>query len=138
MERINKLDESTSAHWGKMTVGQMCAHCASVLDTYGLESTMARPNFFIRLLTPWVRKTVLGKEPYRKNVATLPQWKQTAPIVFDEGKDQLLKALNYFTNPDRRAEILGWDHPLFGKLTEEESGWAMYKHLDHHLQQFGV
>ena len=29
-------------------------------------------------------------------------------------------------------------HPLFGDLTFEEAGWLYYKHLDHHLTQFGV
>ena len=29
-------------------------------------------------------------------------------------------------------------HPLFGKITPLEWGTGMYKHLDHHLKQFGV
>ena len=29
-------------------------------------------------------------------------------------------------------------HPLFGAMSVEEKGWSMYKHLDHHLSQFGV
>jgi hypothetical protein len=29
-------------------------------------------------------------------------------------------------------------HSFFGRLTAEEWSMWMYKHLDHHLQQFGV
>jgi hypothetical protein len=29
-------------------------------------------------------------------------------------------------------------HPFFGKLTPEEWAILTYKHLDHHLRQFGV
>jgi hypothetical protein len=29
-------------------------------------------------------------------------------------------------------------HSFFGRLTPEEWSMWMYKHLDHHLQQFGV
>lgn len=29
-------------------------------------------------------------------------------------------------------------HPFFGKLTSEQWGKGIYKHLDHHLKQFGV
>lgn len=29
-------------------------------------------------------------------------------------------------------------HPFFGKLTPEQWGKGLYKHLDHHLNQFGV
>jgi len=27
---------------------------------------------------------------------------------------------------------------LFGALTADEHGWLTYKHLDHHLTQFGI
>jgi len=138
IDRINKLDESSSPRWGKMTVGQMCQHCGAVLNTYSQKTAMARPNLFVRLLIPWVRRTVLGSKPYQKNAATRSQWRQSEPIEFDLGKAYLSKALADYTDSTRRGEILAWDHPLFGPLTEEESGWAMYKHLDHHLQQFGV
>lgn len=29
-------------------------------------------------------------------------------------------------------------HPFFWKLTPEQWGKGIYKHLDHHLKQFGV
>jgi hypothetical protein len=29
-------------------------------------------------------------------------------------------------------------HAFFGKLSGREWGELMYKHIDHHLQQFGV
>ena len=29
-------------------------------------------------------------------------------------------------------------HPFFGKLTPDEWAQLMYKHLDHHLRQFGM
>jgi transposase InsO family protein len=29
-------------------------------------------------------------------------------------------------------------HSLFGRLTPEEWATLMYKHVDHHLRQFGV
>jgi len=29
-------------------------------------------------------------------------------------------------------------HTFFGRMTADEWGILMYKHIDHHLQQFGV
>jgi hypothetical protein len=29
-------------------------------------------------------------------------------------------------------------HPMFGKMTADQWGRSMWKHLDHHLRQFGV
>ena len=31
-----------------------------------------------------------------------------------------------------------YPHPFFGKVTPREWSIGMYKHLDHHLRQFGV
>jgi len=32
----------------------------------------------------------------------------------------------------------GFIHDFFGKMTREEIGILAYKHLDHHLRQFGA
>jgi hypothetical protein len=32
----------------------------------------------------------------------------------------------------------GLVHPFFGRLSGDEWGRLIYKHLDHHLRQFGV
>ena len=42
-----------------------------------------------------------------------------------------------FVNADK-AHADGLEHPLFGSMTAEEKGWAMYKHLVHHRKQFGL
>jgi len=31
-----------------------------------------------------------------------------------------------------------YPHPSFGEFTKEQWGQLEYKHLDHHLRQFGV
>src|SRR5579862_4006825 len=35
---------------------------------------------------------------------------------------------------DTNAEVV---HPFFGKMTREQVGFLAYKHIDHHLRQFG-
>jgi Protein of unknown function (DUF1569) len=42
--------------------------------------------------------------------------------------------VNNFSEGNIRNEI----HPVFGKMTKEQWSKATWKHLDHHLQQFGV
>lgn len=37
-----------------------------------------------------------------------------------------------------RSSITCHEHPFFGKMTGEDWGHLMYKHLDHHFRQFGV
>ena len=70
-------------------------------------------------------------------VTNRKDWRQWLETHFDKEKERLLKALDLFHSMDKEiAQSL--KHPLFGKMTLEEKGWAMYKHLDHHLEQFGV
>ena len=53
---------------------------------------------------------------------------------FEKEKAQLLDMLNRFTE----SNMINEQHPVFGKLTKEQWSKAMWKHLDHHLKQFGV
>ena len=50
---------------------------------------------------------------------------------------RLLSALNAFVKQDEQTAVQT-RHPLFGEKKLQEKGWAMYKHLDHHLPQFGI
>ena len=56
-------------------------------------------------------------------------------VDFAQQKERLLAVLTRLkeAGPDD-----GVRHPLFGEMTAAEKGWAGYKHLDHHLRQFGV
>jgi len=137
-ERLDLLNSDSQKQWGKMDVGQMCAHCADVIDTYTGKQEIAKPPFMMKLMRGMIKKIVFGPKPYKKNNPTSPQFKQTTPKEFGKEKAHLITALSELTDPARREEHVARKHPLFGTLTEAEVGWSMYKHLDHHLTQFGV
>ncbi len=81
-----------------------------------------------------IRKMVVGEKPYPKSSKTHPQYLQTSTKDFGTEKQRLLKALDKWKGME--GEKI--DHALFGVLTQEEKGWSAYKHLNHHLTQFGV
>jgi hypothetical protein len=56
------------------------------------------------------------------------------PQEFEKEKQQLIDMVNSFSE----TSISGEPHPFFGKLTKEEWSRGTWKHVDHHLQQFGV
>ena len=87
------------------------------------------------MLKGMIRKMVVGPKPYPKNTRTHPQYLQTEPRDFDTEKARLLAALNAFVEAENSPAR---PHSLFGVQTHDEKGWAGYKHLDHHLTQFGV
>jgi len=133
LERIGRLTTNSRPQWGKMDVGQMLAHCAEVLDVSNGKPLQNTP-FVARLFKGYIKKMVVGPKPYPKNTKTHPQYLQTGYKDFEEEKQHLLKALARL----KQTEGDPIEHTLFGVLSKEEKGWAMYKHLDHHLVQFGV
>lgn len=137
IERINQLKASTKPQWGKMSVDQMLAHC-NVTYEMAFEDKHKKPNGFTKLLLKlFVKKAVVSEKPYSRNGKTAPQFLINNPKNFQDEKQRLVGYLektqklgeNYF---DGRASH------SFGALTKQEWNTMFYKHLDHHLTQFGV
>jgi hypothetical protein len=131
--RINQLTSESQPQWGKMSVGQMLAHCAEVQDVSNGKPLKGTP-WFINLIGGFVKKMVLNKDPYPKNIRTHPQYLTTEPEDFETQKERLLLSLKAMIALGKISSR----HPIFGEMTPDEKGWGMYKHLDHHLGQFGV
>lgn len=133
LERINKLTSDTKPDWGKMDTAQMLAHCAEVIDVSNGKPLKNTP-WLVKLLKGMIKKMVIGPTPYPRSTRTHPQYLQNSPKDFQAEKKHLLESLTKL----KELEDSDVPHPLFGNLTKQEKGWAMYKHLDHHLTQFGV
>ena len=132
VERIGRLTKNSRPAWGEMTVGQMLAHCAEVQDVLNGAPLVGTP-WWIKAASPLIKRVVLGGRPFPRGIGTHPQYRQAEERSFDAERRRLLASL-----ADFRASEDGLDHPLFGHLTPDEAGWSAYKHLDHHLRQFGV
>ncbi len=135
--RIEKLSPKTQPNWGKMSAAQMLAHCAVTYEMVYTDKH-AKPNAFVKLmLKAFVKKAVVGTKPYPKNSRTAPQF-----IISDE-KEFLVekkRLIDYINKTQELGENYfdGKESLSFGKLTKEEWNIMFYKHLDHHLTQFGA
>lgn len=136
-DRIRSLGPDTQPEWGKMSVGQMLAHCCvpyemAIEDKHPKAGPVAR-----FLLRAFVKPGVVGEKPYRRNTPTAPAFRITDQRDFERERDRLIGYVE-------RAAELGGDHfdglesPSFGPLTRSEWNNLFYKHIDHHLTQFGV
>jgi hypothetical protein len=135
--RINALTPSTTPAWGKMTVSQMLAHC-NVTYEMVYENTHPKPGAVKRLLLNlFVKRAVVGPKPYPRNTPTAPQFRITVAKDFDQEKQRLLAYLQRVANEGESA-FEGRESLSFGPLTAAEWNVMFYKHLDHHLVQFGV
>lgn len=136
-ERINQLSPSTAQLWGKMNVAQMLAHC-NVSYELVYEDIHPKPGRFTRfLLKTLVKNKVVNEKPYPKNNQTAPQFIIKGEKDFEKEKSRLIAYIN-------KTQQLGENHfdgkesHSFGALTKAEWNNMFYKHLDHHLNQFGI
>jgi len=137
IQRINQLKGHTAPLWGKMSVSQMLAHC-NVTYEMVFETKHPKPSpvvrFFLKL---FVKNSVVNAVSYPKNSRTAPQFIISEQKVFEEEKTRLIIHI-------QKTQQLGTDHfegkesNSFGKLNSNEWNNMFYKHLDHHLGQFGV
>ncbi|MEO6539700.1 MAG: DUF1569 domain-containing protein [Ferruginibacter sp.] len=136
MQRIGLLTPESQRRWGKMNVSQMLAHCKEAFKVPLSEKKM--PRMFIGLLFGWMIKSKLYNEsPWKQNLPTAPNFIIKDERDFDKEKLELSDLINRFYNSG--PEKVGmFPHPMFGTFTKEQWGKAMYKHIDHHLLQFGV
>jgi hypothetical protein len=133
ISRINSLSPESKAQWGKMNVEQMLAHCQMPLGVATGKHILKR-NFFFSLIGPLFKKQLFNDQPFKRNLPTDKSFIIADPETFEKEKQKLIDMINSFSE----ATLSGEPHPFFGKLSAEEWSRGTWKHLDHHLQQFGV
>ncbi|MBX2845381.1 MAG: DinB family protein [Saprospiraceae bacterium] len=138
LHRVNQITPELKPQWGRMSAAQMLSHCAIVNETYTGDTELPKPNFIQKLFAPMIKKLVYGPKPYPHNTRTHPLFLQTLTKDFDTEKARLLKVMDKLRDPAMQDKIVNTHHVMFGTLKREELGWGLYKHLDHHLSQFGV
>jgi hypothetical protein len=116
-----------------MDVAQMLHHCQQPLKV-ALGKSELKKRFFP--LASLFKKSLYNDKPWRQNLPTAKLFKVTDSKDFETEKQELEAMLASFHKKKGQTE---WKpHPIFGKFTAEQWGKMQYKHLDHHLKQFGV
>lgn len=136
MDRMAKLSAHSQRAWGKMDVAQMLAHCCKAFKVP--LSPTSPPKMYPIALIGWLVKSKLYNDaPWSKGLPTAPSFIVADNREFEVEKLQLTDMISRFHNssPSAIEKII---HPVFGRFTGEQWGKAMYKHLHHHLTQFGA
>ena len=134
--RFAALTAETPRVWGKMDAAQMVAHCA-VGTEMGLGDVTPKRVFIGRLIGPLFKGQMTSDKPWGEGVPTAPELVRTGAQDFEGERARLMGLIDRFSQGGP-AVCTKEPHCFFGKLTAEEWGKGMYKHLDHHLRQFGV
>lgn len=137
IERINNLTSTTQPQWGTMGVAQMLAHC-NVSYEMAFENIHKKPGAFMKfILKSFVKNKVVSETPYPRNNRTAPQFIIKETRDFEKEKQRLI---NYIIKTEQAGEEYfdNKESNSFGKLNKTEWNNMFYKHLDHHLRQFGI
>jgi hypothetical protein len=136
--RLKTLGPQNERLWGKMTAAQMLAHCSVSMQWAVGEVVPEKGALPVRLLGQLVKPMVFRNEdPLRKNSPTAKSL-----IIEDERdlgteRDRLSGLIDKFA-AGGAAGCTKSPHTFFGNMTPQQWAILMYKHLDHHLRQFGV
>lgn len=135
IDRILKLNAENKPFWGKMSAAQMIAHSQAPFKVAFEELKLKRGMIGI-LFGGIAKKRMLGPDPFGKNLPTDKSFKINGQPDFDKEKNKLIEYVLRFAKAGHDG-ITKEAHPFFGKMKPEEWDTLMYKHLDHHLRQFG-
>jgi len=136
-QRIGRLQPDSQRQWGKMNVAQAVAHCSGPME-WAVGDVNPPRMFAGRILGPLVKSRVLRDEaPMQRNSPTAKSIVVADQRDLDAERKRLCALIDRFATAGPEG-CTTHPHTFFGQLTPEEWATLMYKHLDHHLRQFGV
>lgn len=134
--RAEKLTLNNTPLWVKMNVTEMLLHCnlcnKQILEeSRGGEKTSTK-QYLLRILALYIAPN------FKKGIASEKR-NITKGIIddsqFEKQKNEFISIISKFPHNIRPLTLT---HPAFGNISTKEWGIAAYKHMDHHLRQFGV
>ena len=136
-ERIRRLEPSSQRQWGKMSAAQAVAHCATTMEWAVGDKN--EPRVFLgRLFGPLAKSRVLKDEaPMGRNMPTAKTLVVADERELAKESERLCALIDRFSTGGPQG-CTKHAHTFFGQLTPDEWAQLMYKHLDHHLRQFGA
>lgn len=138
---LQDITPETKGHWGKMSPQHMIEHLADFFD-------VSSGKLLFELVTPGeqlpkYKEFLLSDKQFRENtkaplsvIGDDPQPLRNASV--EDAAQVLQKSVDgffiYFENNPEAKTV----HPVFGPLNFDEWVLLHFKHVAHHLRQFGL
>jgi hypothetical protein len=132
--RVERLLPSSRASWGKMNSAQALKH-VTIAMRIALGEAPVQPISSIFGYTPF-KQIVIYALPWPNNAKTAPEADNPPHGEFAQEKADLLAVMDRFAKAGRMFTFA--HHPMFREMSGRAWGVWAYRHLDHHLRQFGV
>jgi hypothetical protein len=136
-QRISRLGPGSERQWGTMTASQALAHCSAAME-WAVGDAFPPRMFIGSIIGRMIKGKVLGDDqPMRRNSPT------AKTLIVKDDRDLAPEQKRLCVLVDRFAAggskgCTTHPHTFFGRLTPDEWAILQYKHLDHHLRQFGA
>jgi hypothetical protein len=132
--RVERLTAESRPTWGKMNVEMMLAHLVASMRMASGELPVKSKKLPIRF--PPLRQLLVYWLPWPKGTPTAPELLPSERASVDANKRDLAQLIRVV---GERGSQKQWPpHPAFGNLGRRGWGVLTWRHLDHHLRQFGV
>lgn len=134
LARAARLTADRRPRWGRMTAEQMLSH---LVQTFRMGlGELAVPT--ARLPTRhWPINVLIAYfVPFPKNLPTVPELMARPSGSIERDLESLAGYMELFSRAEGRTE---WpEHPALGRLSGRAWARLGFRHMDHHLRQFGV
>jgi hypothetical protein len=134
LTRVNSVTDDSHRLWGTMSAPRMLRHLVRAM-AMAVEELPTTPKKMPFRYFP-LKQLVIYVLPIPNDVPTVPELRVKEDTPIEDSRRELRRLMLKFAD---RGGITTWpDHPAFGKLSK--SGWGVltYRHINHHLRQFGA
>lgn len=134
LDRLERLAPDASPLWGTMSALRMLTHLADWMSMAKGELKTAPKARLLRY--PPLKQLAIYWLPFPKGVPTAPELVSREPSEWAIERAAVREHMRWFE--DRDATLVWPEHPVFAKISGK--AWCVlgYRHMDHHLRQFGI
>jgi len=134
--RMKKLQADQKPLWGSLNPTEMLYHCnmanQAILESPKADKSPRLKQQLYKFIFFHVQKDFPKGARGAKRFDVKGRVDEKS---FEDEKTRFFYLLNKFRNLDHKLEAA---HPIFGALSHSYWGKFVWKHLDHHLKQFGL
>lgn len=133
-DRVGAVAWDGRAAWGKFTAPKMICHLADSLKMAMGDLPVAPKHLPIRY--PPLKQLIIYAAPFPKSAPTAPELLAREPR---EWSSDIADVQGLLARAGSARTTDSWpEHPAFGKLSKRAWGVLIFRHMDHHLKQFGA
>ena len=141
LKKTEGLREDMKPAWGVMNAQEMTEHLADFFDVSSekIKTKLYTPEEHL----PKYMEFLMSEKPFKENTKAPAELlgEKPLPLRFgslEEAKDNLKNSVRHFIAHFDNDELKRTLHPAFGMLNYDEWIRLHYKHVVHHLNQFGI